>query len=488
MVDTRSVLRSLVSGLVIAMGVCGAANAENAAGKPAGSDTAAVPPPAVKILEAGDVRAELLTIAEDKTLTAGSSAFAQIKLSTIASARRGVDAYVLVEASNGQAVTISGSGAKPKDKSSSAPGVKAEPPVHPVPTARAQVDGLRRGRDRNLLVEVKLPAAETDRVTLKVTVGALSRDKGQAMVADSTDRKAVAEIAWSVKDCAGGYYGALKQIREQGDWQASEKWKAAAKPDANLPRNWLFPPKEERRSRRRRRSEPEVTASSRIQNQREIFTQAGRFVRAGHDPELERDGDLGWVLGKVAGDLDNYLAQPSNPAICTGALGLADWYEKRLGDLVRRGERLSRLAADAKLLAQEKVAAVFRVARELSAETPGWGGMPPVAVNAMTVRDENLAGMASSLAELAALPADALGKVRAAQAPYEALIAIHEAGIEREGMPEAVRDGLRGAFSAVDAAARLDAIHQRHVEMQNAFQGRIKAIREAHGKHCVCQS
>jgi len=71
---------------------------------------------------------------------------------------------------------------------------------------------------------------------------------------------------------------------------------------------------------------------------------------------------------------------------------------------------------------------------------------------------------------------------------YDALVPIEEAGIHRDGMPDAVRDAMRAAFTAIDAAARLDAIRLRHQGLQAAFDGRIKAIRDAHGKHCVCES
>jgi hypothetical protein len=225
-----------------------------------------------------------------------------------------------------------------------------------------------------------------------------------------------------------------------------------------------------------------------VKNQREIFNEAGKLVRAGRDAALDRDANIGWALGKIGSDLDNYLAQPINPAICTGAPGLADWYEKRLADFVKRGEKLNALTSDATRLAQDKVETVFRLVRELSDETPGWGGITPVSAKAIPIRNDSLAGMAISLAELAAIPAATLEKVRQAKAPYDALLPVHEAGIGTDGMPDPIRDALRTAFGAIDAAARLDVIRERNAGVLSAFEGRIKAIRDAHAKHCVCQS
>jgi hypothetical protein len=453
----------------LVLGAASGALAQNSAEQPAAakvveSRSAA----AVETLEAGQVRAELLTIGGGKALTAGSGAFAQVKLSTDIAAKKGVNAEIVVEAEQGELVSLGGA-----DIQSEADGKRL----------RARVEGLRKGRARNMLVEVKLPATGSERTALKVALRAIphpgkSNDPAPAGEASTT-------ISWSVKDCAGGYYGALQEIRANADLRVGDKWKEAAKADGSLPKGWVFEPREERRSRRRR-SEPDITASTKAE--RAILAEAGRLARAGSDPALSRDGDLGWALGKVSADLDAYLSQPTNPAICTGALGLTDYYTKRLSALAKRGERLQRLAADAKGLAQAKVEAAFAAARALADESAGWSGVTPVGVKAMAVRTDSLTGMAFSLAELVAVPGDVLAKVKDAKAPYDALVLAEEAGIERAGMPDEIRSAVRKAFTAIDGAARLEAILARHMSVQAAFDGRINAIRDAHGKFCVCDS
>ncbi len=96
--------------------------------------------------------------------------------------------------------------------------------------------------------------------------------------------------------------------------------------------------------------------------------------------------------------------------------------------------------------------------------------------------------MATSLAELAAIPQPVLKKVWEAPSTYDALIRVAEVGFDREAVPYEIRDELRGAFAALDAAARLELARQRHMALQSAFEGRLKAIRDAHATHCVCQS
>jgi hypothetical protein len=433
----------------------------------ASAQTATVPAegaaqPLVKIFASGEIRGELLTTPEGKALTAGGVVFARVKLSTEAASRRGgLTADVLIEAEQGEIAGVTGASLKEEGKA-----------------RRASIEGLRKGRDRLLLIEIRLPQTDIAPTKLKVTVW-----EGKS------GTPAVAEATWSVKDCAGGFHGALQQIRADTAGRPGDRWREAAMADPSLPKSWLFAPKEERRSRPRRgrRSSTEITASS-GPNEREIFAEAGRLVRARKDPALSRDSDIGWVLGKVASGLEIYLSQPTNPAICTGALGLTDYYGKRLEDLIKRGAQLARLAADAKLLAQAKAEAAFRAVRELPQDSAGWNGATPVAMKAMTMRGDDLKTLTVSLSELAALPPDALGKVKDAATPYDGLIQVSEAGYEHDGMPDSIRKALRAAFAAIDAAARLEVMSQRHNIVQGAFEARLKAIRDAHATHCVCQS
>jgi hypothetical protein len=156
---------------------------------------------------------------------------------------------------------------------------------------------------------------------------------------------------------------------------------------------------------------------------------------------------------------------------------------------VQRGRQLARLAADARGLARWKVEVAFRAARELQRNRSRWsGGITPVAMRITAVRSETLTGLTASLAELAAVPQPTLSRIWDAPSTYDALIRMAEVGFEREGVPYAIRDQLRAAFVALDAAARLELARQRHAALQSAFEGRLRAIRDAHAAHCVCQS
>jgi hypothetical protein len=426
--------------------------------------------PLVRGFAAGAIRGELFTTPEDGPISAGRSVFAQIKLSAD-SVKRSVGADLVIEADHGEIGAITGASGE----------VRGDGQL-----MRASVDGLRKGRDRLLLVEVKLPRMRSGRSSIRVTLNAAG-NWGSTGAIGSTNG-ASAELSWTVKDCASSYSTALRQIRDNPQWRPMERWREAAIADPGLPRSWLFAASGSR-PRRSLAAEPETTSASTTGSEREIFAEADKLVRARKDPALDRDGPLGWSLGRLAGDLEGYLTQPPHPAICVGARGLMDYHQGRLDGLAQRGRQLARLAADAKGLARWRVETAFRSARELRNNRQMLSaGMTPIAARSLTVRGDTLTALTASLAELAAVPQPTLLKIWNAPTPYDALIRVAEAGFERDGMPYPIRDDIRAALAALDAAARLEIGRQRHAALQSAFEGRLKAIRAAHAAHCVCQS
>ena len=210
----------------------------------------------------------------------------------------------------------------------------------------AHIEGLRQGRDRSLLVEVKLRTAEGNPPNkLKLTLrspGAEPDEKDGAAVelaafSESTD---TALLAWPVTDCAGGYLAALRQIGEEKGNRLREIWREASRPEKSMPREWLFRPALPKSSSRRRKVAPaDVTASLAAQDAREIFLEAGRLLRAGYDPDLGLKGRHSFTLSKTSNDLRKYFSQDENAAICTGAIAFTNYYEGKLSPLRKRGEQ-----------------------------------------------------------------------------------------------------------------------------------------------------
>ena len=455
--------------------------AQDISGKEAASKPPAIstPTPAIpSILKAGPVRGALTATPTAGRYSAGTSAFAQIRLSSESTAKRGIAAEVLLEVEHGEIVGVTGSEVDTDEER----GLRV-----------AHIDGLRQGRDRSLLVEVKLHIAEGNppnrlKLTLRAPGADLDDRQGdpdkQAATAELTD---TALLAWPVTDCAGTYHAALRQIGEDKGNRLREIWRAASRPEKSMPREWLFRPAlPKSATSRRRKAATDVTASIATKDVREIFVEAGRLLRAGYDPDLGSNGRHSFTLTKTSNDLRKYFSQDESPAICTGAIAFTNYYEGKLAPLRKRGERLVALNAEAKQLARERADAIFEAARGLPMGHPGWGGATLASLKPIEERSSDLKVMVADLVEVAGLSDEFIAEVRAADGPYAALGVVEDHSLNATELPKETRADLRQALSAIEAAVLLDTFIARYAGFWNGFHGSLEAIREAHGKNCVC--
>ncbi len=424
-----------------------------------------------RYLRAGPIRGELTATPANGRYAAGASAFAQLKLSGDTDAKRGIAAELLLEAENGEIVSVTG------------PEVDAE---ETGATHLARIEGLRQGRDRTVLIEFKLRAAGNAPNTLKLTLREAQTDERETSRQGSGAAEETVAIAWPVNDCAGGYHAAIKQIGENGGNRLRESWREALRPDKSMARGWLFRPLMPRRSVRRQ-AETETGALSQSE-QRAIYVEANGLIGTGYDSSLRESGRYGWTVAKVGADLRKYFSQAENPALCTGAIGFTDYYEKQLAPLGKRGERLAKLAADAKRLAQEKAGQAVVTARTLPGGHPAWGGATLAALKPVSDTPDDLKTRIVELMQLADFPMEAVAKVKEAEGAYAALRILDDAGLDAGEAPKMLRAELREALSAIEAAIRLEAFQQRGAALWQKLHGSLDAIREAHAKNCICGS
>jgi hypothetical protein len=427
-------------------------------------------------LQAGTVRAVLMATPAAGRYSAGTSAFAQIRLSSQSTAKRGAAAELLLEVEHGEIVGVTGSGLDRDEER----GVQI---VH--------VDGLRKGRDRSLLVEVKLRTAEgnppnTLKLTLRTPGAEQDEEGGKQAAPGSASAQDTALLAWPVMDCAGRYHAALRQIGAEKGNRLRDIWRAASRPEKSRPREWLFRPALPRQTASRRRAAPEVTASIAVKDGREIFVEAGRMLRAGYDPALGLNGRYSFTLGKTSNDLRKYFSQDENAAICTGAVAFASYYEAKLSPLHKRGERLTALSAEARQLAHERADAIFDAARGLPMGHPGWGGATLASLRPIEDRSHDLQATIADLVEVAGASEAFVAELRGAEGAYAALRALEDRGLEDTELPKEMRVNLRQALSAIEAAVLLDSFVARYAGFWSGFYGSLEAIRDAHGQHCVC--
>ena len=470
--------RALVAGCLLTQGVALAQDKSDDASAMAAASVTMRAPAVPSILNAGPVRGALTATPTAGRYSAGTSAFAQIRLSSESTAKRGIAAELLLEVEHGEIVGITGSGVDTDEEGS---------------RRIAHVEGLRQGRDRSLLVEVKLRNAEgnaPNRLKLTLRAPGDERDEKGGKAGESgasAPNTDTALLAWPVTDCAGSYHAALRQIGDEKGNRLREIWREASRREKSMPREWLFRPAlPKSASRLRKKASDDVTASIAAREAREIFVEAGRLLRSGYDPDLGLNGRYSFTLSKTSNDLRKYFSQDENAAICTGAIAFTNYYEGKLSPLRKRGERLTALSTEAKQLARERTDAIFEAARGLPMGHPGWGGATLASLRPIEDRSSHLKAMVTDLAEVAGLPDEFVADLKTADGAYAALRALEDYGLDATELPKETRAELRQALSAIEAAVLLDTFVARYAGFWNGFYGSLEAIRDAHGKNCVC--
>lgn len=470
--------------LAIAAFILAASGQSALAASPAmGETTASIGPAVIQIqdgdlplaFETGSIKGELTATPVKGPYTAGSSAFAQVRLSSEGGGKSGLSAELILEAEHGEIASVKGIGVKGERKGKTG--------------YVALIDGIKKDQSRAVLIEVRLRADESRNpnrliLTLRAPGGQALPDEAAAQ--DGAPPVKTVALAWPVADCATAYHAALLKIGENGGNDLRQVWKDASRPDQSLSRGWMFRPSAPGRSGRKEKESQAAGLSAK--EIRSIYGAAERLSRAGHDRSLTERGEHGWMLSKVAGDLRQYFTQDNKPSICTGAVGFTEYYAKRLAPVGELRISLASLAGKAEQLAREKAAEVLKAAREAQGGHPAWGGAKLASLKPVATGEGDIKTVLTGLLEAAGYPAAALEGVKAAGSAYDAIRELDRAGLKLASIPDAAEDELRQAVAAFEAAARLAIFHGRQERLWQSFDGSLEAIRAAHREHCVCGS
>jgi hypothetical protein len=421
----------------------------------------------------GGIGGTLTATSPGAVYMAGGSAFVQLSLTSEDDSKVGAAAELRLEAERGEIAQISGVGVD--DEGNAGQG----------PARIAHIEGLRKGKTRNVLVEVRLqtgsgPAPTALRLGLRQTAGKVMTRIGEA----SGDRREwTVAISWPVAECGTNFQAALTTIGENGGKDLRKLWRQVASADTSMPRRWLFKPDIPRRNAR---DEDDRPGSLPAREVRAIYQEAAEIASAGYERLLRRNGPYDWILSKTADDLSKYFTQEFKPAICTGAPGFAAYYEAKLVPLGKRRERLASLVVAAERLARETAAAAFESLRHLPGGHPAIGGARLEAMKPVDANAGDLQTLVVALAQAGQVDPQSLANARAASGPMAALETIAEEGMETEDLPREWRAELRASFGAIEAALRLAAHRDRYERFWDGFYGKLQAIRDAHAEHCVC--
>ena len=421
----------------------------------------------------GDIRGKLEATPLDQPHTEGASAFAQFTFSSEDSSRKGRSAELLVEAENGEIVSVVGEGVKTDEQDGK---------------RLVNIAGIRAKRKRRVLVEMKLNGEDSEGIsTLKFAMRAHGEkapdDEDQQVII----RQTVA-LSWPIAPCGRSYHSALQKIGEAGGNALREVWRNARRPLKSMSRRWHFRPSVPKRSRRRGRNN-ETTGTISRKGERAILIETRSIMRSGFRRDLGSRGRYGWEISKTAADLKTYFSQDYNPSICTGAPDFAAYHEEKLSPLANTSTRLQKLASDAEILAGASVVKFIESTRNLPGGHPAWGGASLKTLQKPVSSGDGMKSLVLRLLESANAKPDAVAEVAKRKNAYEALKILDRIGLRDAGIPSRRRRAeLRQVLGHIEAAVRLVAYRAQYDAFWLNFSNSLKDIRAAHKEYCVCGS
>lgn len=390
--------------------------------------------------------------------------------------------------------------------------------------------GLAPGKVARLNIKVKLVPGKAKHPTVAKILNVRLLDEN----GDASGEPA--RLGWYVKNCSGSFYATLAEIRAGPVSRLSADISRAAKPLGSKPGRWVFRPSRSelgiRRRKKRRKQQAAKTGQQESAGESgpeatPVFRLANTFVKSrGADYALAKTGKLGWVTRRVSADLRNYTGQPSNPAICSGAIFMMDYFSGKLRGLERRMTMIQSRSADAFTIAGVRFQAARKAVEAATGRDPGGYDVP-----------DGISGMRAMMAALAELADDdilaekvrgssddlaALGLMRALFAPRvakpepkEKPITVNGVSVTAQATAETAAEdnadsapentaaipapvsrprvlsepelkALRGALSAIEAALYLADVRKNHDAVGSGIFGSIQTIREAHARSCNC--
>lgn len=435
-------------------------------------------------LTLGDIRAEIATPAEDIPLAAGSSAFASVTVSS--SARASANVEIALKAENSVIKAI----LQPNGRVSDGGG-----------DALVELKGVRSGRERTVLAEIALPSqnggGQAHALTVTLRKAGSSGDDGK--------EGSSLRIAWKVADCSEAFQSALTTAAGERLSSVKDALSALRAGRRDERSAWIFRPDLRKMGHRRgcrrkvreydddlgrwvRRCPKTAQKDGPItKDERSLILEAQTYLRnGGRDPNLNRKSSIGWAAFKAASNLENYLKQPANPAICTGAVKFSGYYIEKLEPLHKRVRRVTSLAQAANGIIEKRLTVLRQAAANLSGGHPAWGGATLALARPASGLAGNLKAAAVEVARLSGMPEQAIRDAESASSAREALRASSSAWKERSVTDEAYEKQLGFAFSLIEAAAIVKEAAAKYEALDRDFLGSFRFVQEAHGKHCNC--
>lgn len=445
-------------------------------------------------LSAGGVHASLEVAKPGLTFSVGGSAFVTLRLAN-RSKSKSLGAELVLESDLAELASVTGKSVKSHKNDTG---------------MRASIKGLRKGKPRKVLIEVKLRAgnvaSEHEGKSINRLKIALKQAgaKGDAVMDQTV-------VVWPAADCAADFFNGITAIRDRNSKAISTALKAARTRDKKRPGRWLFQPgvsktvkrrvcarwvknwkpfqgKYERTCTRYKTVRRTISTRSNLpKSEAAIFRFTNRFVSSrAIDRQLSVKQNEGWVSQRVATDLRGYLKQAKHPAICTGTPQMIEYFSTKMDAVRIRGKKISDRAEEALTMALEKT----RAAHELAKPNPD----SAADTGAETLTSQNTttsAGLNDLTQQIAALTNDTelVAAVQESDTVFDALKVIKKSlKSAAKDLDAATKKAIRRALSAIEAADYLTVVSGHYKALDETILGSMSSIQKAHESSCVCSS
>ncbi len=302
--------------------------------------------------------------------------------------------------------------------------------------------------------------------------------------------------------CSSRFYAALQELRSTKISSIRSVARPISKIDKTLPGKWIFSPPafktrsickkyKYRKSRKRRCvkwGKSVATNTSYTSEEKDYILAAQKFITGrGRHPMVKPRSPSHWVINIVAQNLNSYSSQKTHPALCTGALGMVDYFE---GNLTRFKKHMTSILT---LNEQSKTHILNQVSRlnasiksqssveTISAEIDSVTQNQKIHISSYDPLTVNGQAVAALFGEDVGLEILSRDEFIDALKLTRTLITSRKPHIHASTYAQFIR-----LATILEASYYIQKSHDKYKMLEQKLFGSLRGIRTAHTSHCNC--
>lgn len=304
--------------------------------------------------------------------------------------------------------------------------------------------------------------------------------------------------------CSDRFYAALQDIRSSKISSIRTVARPISTIDKTLPGKWVFTPpsfrtrsickkyKYKRSGKRRcvKWSKSRSTNTSYTDDERDYILAAQKLIRGkGRHPMVKPRSPSHWVINIVAQNLNSYSSQKSHPALCTGALGMLDYFEGNLNRLRKHMLEMASLNEQSKAHILNKVE---RLNVSLNKQVPlemlnndeaSFTQNQRIVISSYDPITVNAQAVAALFGEDVGLEILSRNNFIEAMRLTRTLLTSRKPELHES----AYRAILRLA-TILEASYYIQNTNEKYKQLEQKLFGSLRGIRTAHSDHCNCSN